>query len=87
MKEKFLVVSDKGVVANGMHNPSEVLEMLLCAYLEVWNRDIGEIDVEEAGIKICDMLAGMSAEEDDDDISLAEALARLFGEDDDDGET
>ena len=52
----FLIVTEKGIIGSGVSDANMVLSMLLHAYLNVWNKEIGEIDILESAKKIIDML-------------------------------
>ena len=84
----FIIVTEKGVMS-GEKDPSKILAMLMYAYLNVWNNDIGEIDVMKAGSKIVELLDEMMNEDDDEDegeeLTFLDVLNRLLV-DDEDGE-
>lgn len=62
-KEKMLLVTEQGIVGSKL-TASEVMSMLLYAYLNVWNDEIFEIDIVEAAKKIIDLMETLREEED-----------------------
>ena len=77
--KKFAVVGGCGVVSNGME-PSELIATLLEAFLQTWDREVKEIDVAKAGEKVLALMGEISDGEDDGDMTLDDALERLFGD-------
>ena len=76
MKEKkkhepMLIVRDEGLISTQPMKPDDVIVMLLQALLNVWDQEIGEIDVEEAARGVIDFLGDLTIEnlrgEDGDD--------------------
>ena len=62
-KEKMLLVTEQGIVGSKL-TASEVMSMLLYAYLNVWNDEMFEIDTLEAAKKIIDLMETLRKEED-----------------------
>lgn len=90
-EKKFVIVTDKGFTSCQME-PEEVMGSLLFVYLKMWNEycsDV-ELDVQEAGGKIMDLLSEMGAAEEyeeDEEECFEKIIQRLFAEEEDDGET
>ena len=94
MKEKkkhepMLIVRDDGLISTQPMRPDDVIAMLLQALLNVWNQEIGEIDVAEASRDVIDFLGDLTIENlrgedgDDDDECEDEVEAEDdFGEED-----
>jgi len=82
--KKFILITDKGLVGNGKLDTNEVLAKLLYAYLSVWNDEMYEIDINEAGAKIVDLMESVRKGDRD----LDDLLEYLLSDDDgdDDGE-
>ena len=83
MQNKFIVLNDKGIVATGM-KASEVMSLLLYAYLDMWNDECGKIDIIESADKIMEFLGSQNKDNEDDEkhsTSLDDALKYLFSDD------
>ena len=74
-KEKMLLVTEQGIVGSKL-TASEVMSMLLYAYLNVWNDEMFEIDTLEAAKKIIDLMETLRKEEDK--MSLYDLFSLLF---------
>jgi len=81
MKEKkkhepMLIVRDEGLISTQPMKPDDVIVMLLQALLNVWDQEIGKIDVADAAHDIIDLLGDLTIENlrgDDDDEDECEA--------------
>ena len=76
MKHKSIMVTERGIAAQGMDR-TEVMSMLLYAYLSIWAEENENIDIVDAAMRIIDMLSDMGEEPSIFDM--------LFGDDDEEG--
>lgn len=78
MEDKnFIIITDKGIVGSKGQGPTEILTRILLAFLEVWNREMFDIDVESAAKSILDMMVKMEEKEETEE-DLYEILKKLF---------
>lgn len=63
----MLIVWEDGMLGTGEVQPPDAAFMLINALVNIWDREMGEIDVGEAANKIVDLLIDMSEGNDDDD--------------------
>lgn len=78
MEDKnFIIITDKGIVGSKGQGPTEILTRILLAFLEVWNREMFDIDVESAAKNILDMMVKMEEKEETEE-DLYEILKKLF---------
>ena len=79
-KKKFLVITDKGYMANG-YEKEELVPLMLYAMIDAWNDDNPEREIKDPlafGKKVVDMLFENSKEK-----SAIETLCALLLDDDD----
>lgn len=63
----MLIVWEDGMLGTSEVQPPDAAFMLIKALVNIWSREMGEIDVGEAADKIVDLLIDMSEGNDDDD--------------------
>ena len=61
MEHKGIVIDERGVSANG-YTGSEILAMLIEAVCQVWHKECGKINIQDAGRKLIDTLAAAETE-------------------------
>ncbi len=96
-EKKFIMISEKGLVASGTESKEEIMAMILYAFLDMWCETKYEVDINEATKAILKALYDVSEEEEDDDAdadadegeyarksAVDLAFEMLFGDDDDD---
>ena len=62
-EKNYLIVGPEGVITNRKMEPWLVLSILLHAYLRIWKKEKGNINILDAAYKIIDMLNDMTEEE------------------------
>lgn len=73
---KSVTVTERGVIANGISNPGEVLAVLIDAVTEIYNKEVGPINMKRAATEI---VHALEAEENRTFVRL---LIKAMGEDD-----
>ena len=87
-KKKMIVVTEKGIVSN-IKSKTEILAMLLFAYLDLWCDEMHEIDIEKASKRVIDALNDLAVEEetkDEEDVDMKAIYDILFGDDEENEE-
>lgn len=75
----FVLVTDRGVMADKNMDADDVLSKLLYAFLQLWNDELFKIDIGEAADRILEVIGECEEDDGDDD---AEAILRyIFGDD------
>ena len=83
-EKEFVLVTDRGVMADKNMDADDVLAKLLYAFLQLWNDELCEIDIGEAADRILEVMGECEEDDGDDD---AEAILRyLFGDDEEDAD-
>ena len=82
----MLIVWEDGMIGTNEVKPPDAAFMLIKALVNIWSREMGEIDVGEAAGKIVDLLIAMSEENDDDDDEYDDDDDEDECEDEDDAE-
>lgn len=62
-----LIVWEDGMIGTEEVQPPDAAFMLINALVNIWDREMGEIDIGEAANKIVDLLIDMSEGNDEDD--------------------
>ena len=78
-EKEFVLVTDRGVMADKNMDVDDVLAKLLYAFLQLWNDELSKIDIDKAADRILEVMG--ECEEDDDDDDVEEILRYLFGDD------
>lgn len=82
----FVLVTDKGLMGQKGMASSEVMAMLLYAFLYTWNDEVHEIDILEAEEKILDLLEELGYEDSEEEVAgygFEDVMKYLLGEEDD----
>ena len=81
--ENVIMVTDKGIIGT-TKDTSMIIAMLMYAFLNVWDDNVFKIDIEEAGMKIVDLLNSMHKEEGDDDnqVTFFDLISEILNGDD-----
>lgn len=86
-RKRFILVTDKGLMGQKGMSSSEVMAMLLYAFLYSWNDDVHEIDILEAEEKILDLLEELGYEDSEEEevagYGFEDVMKYLLGEEDD----
>ena len=67
--KKFVLISEKGIMGSKGMEPVEVMAMIVDAFLQMWNEEVFEIDMEKGVTSIIEAMekSMIGAEPDDDE--------------------
>lgn len=81
--KEFVLITDKGIVAEKQMDRDSILAKMLYGFLQFWNDQLYKIDINETADRILEVMEEEEMDDGEEAYSDAEEILRyLFGEDD-----